>query len=79
MATTQQQQQKQYKYGHKFYTNFYYCDRCASWIPKDKAKYAKKKIRTYIVCPKQSCYDNRLKTKSKGYKFKSKSYSNAEY
>lgn len=71
---TQQQQQKHYKYGHKFYKDFYYCDYCNSWVPKEKANHTKKKIRTYLTCPKQSCYNNRLKTKSKGYKFKSKSY-----
>ena len=73
MATQQQQQQKQYKFGHKFYTNFYWCDFCEKWIEQKKAVWVKKKIRRYPTCPKSSCNNNRLKTQSTNYKYKSKS------
>ena len=63
---------QQYKFGHKYYDRFYWCDFCTSWIPKDKAVKTKKKIRTYLTCPKPNCYANRLKTQSTNYKYKSK-------
>jgi hypothetical protein len=73
---TQQQQEEEKKetqgHGHKFYDRFYFCDYCTSWIPKEEAVMVKKKIRKFPTCPKASCNNNRLKTQSTNYKYKSK-------
>jgi hypothetical protein len=72
MQKEKTQQKQQYKFGHKFDTNFYWCDFCEKWIPKNAAVMTTKKIRTYPTCPKPDCNKNRLKTKSTNYKYKSK-------
>jgi hypothetical protein len=57
-------------YHHRFYDKFFWCDFCMSWIEQKKAIWINKPKRQYPTCPKISCNNNKLKTKSTNYKSK---------
>lgn len=67
---------------HKFYDDFYYCDFCRCWIRQNTAiwleKKTKKRTQTIPTCPKMSCNNNKLKTKSTNYKPKQQQQQDAE-
>ena len=46
------------------YDKFYWCDSCTSWIQHKEAKVKKNNIISFPMCPKLSCGNNRLRTKS---------------
>jgi hypothetical protein len=63
---------KQNPVRNQHYDKFYYCNFCEKWIEKIKAVWIYTPKRKYPTCPKLSCNNNRLKTKSTNYKSKSK-------
>jgi len=54
------------------YKNYYFCDMCHDWIKKTEAKTMKTEIKTFKVCNKISCNNNKLRVRARRAKAKDK-------
>jgi hypothetical protein len=47
------------------YKDHYFCDMCHTYIKKSDAKTFKAKVKTYLVCSKPSCNNNKLRVRAR--------------